>query len=182
MDKEEHKRRYGHLCACGCGGTTWGKYVKGHRRNPAVSRETSGVADEGKAAAFEAADAGSTPAPRESGQGQASPAEQGFDSAESVQPDPPVAPNGPPNHPEHLDRRRWRIAADRPGTPLTNPWIKTQCSNCFLPMYTRDQTSTLEKGGMCEECNYVMTTEVLELQGKQWNRQLRAPHDPFRPR
>ena len=67
---------------------------------------------------------------------------------------------GPPLHPLPIDRRRWRLAEERPGTPPQDPWLKTQCHSCLNPMWTRDPLSTWEHGGLCEECAYVVREDV----------------------
>jgi hypothetical protein len=89
--------------------------------------------------------------------------------------------DGPP--PGSIDHRRWRIAAQRPNTPVSNPWIKTNCTNCRLPMWTRDPLSTWEQGGICEECEYVLRSEFHNLNRRQFQTQRRIQFvDPFRPR
>lgn len=98
-----------------------------------------------------------------------------------VTPEPLViAPEGPPAHPLPIDRRRWRLAGERPGTPLTDPWIKTNCQNCLLPMWTRDPLSTWEHGGICEECDYVLRTGMADMRAAQQNRMRALVLNPFR--
>lgn len=94
----------------------------------------------------------------------------------------PEAPDGPPPYPAPLDRRRWRLASERPGTSPFNPWVETRCSQCHEKMWTRDVTSTFEHGGLCEEDEYRFRTEIQERAGQRFNTQARTVHDPFRPK
>jgi hypothetical protein len=88
----------------------------------------------------------------------------------------------PPAYPAPIDRRRWRLASERPGTPKTNPWIQTKCHVCLGPMWTRDHTSTWEHGGICEEDEYLLRSEMSTHNRRQFQVQARTYHDPFRPR
>ena len=90
--------------------------------------------------------------------------------------------DGPPPYPQSIDRRRWRLASERPGTSPLQPWIETKCHECVSKMWTRDPTSTWEFGGVCEECEYRLRSGMNEQQGRQYNLQARTIHDPFRPR
>ena len=37
--------------------------------------------------------------------------------------------------------------------------METKCHGCLNPMWTRDPTAIWEKGGMCEECSYLLITD-----------------------
>lgn len=81
-----------------------------------------------------------------------------------------------------IDRRRWRLADMRPNTPSIGPWTVTKCHNCLAPMYTRDPLSVWEKGALCEECSYILRSELHEHGQRHFRIQARGPVDPFRPR
>lgn len=98
------------------------------------------------------------------------------------EPSPQPVVYGPPPHPFPLDRRRWRLASERPSTPLSDPWIETKCHNCRERMWTRDPTSTWEQGGICEECDYLLHDKMYDIRRSHLNLQVRAYIDPFRPR
>jgi hypothetical protein len=150
------------LCACGCGRRTWQKWARGHgirTMGQEVPAQTAVKLSDGS-----------------SGTTAEVPA---YKSSET----PLVSIiDGPPMHPAPIDRRRWRIASERPGTPLTAPWIATRCHNCRNPMWTRDPLSTWEHGGMCEEDDYILRSELADHGRKQFQQQARTYHDPFRPR
>ena len=67
----------------------------------------------------------------------------------------------------------------RPNTPVSGPWMKTNCGNCAGVMWTRDPLSTYEKGGVCDECLYLLTDSLYDQRGKQWQVQRRTFHNPF---
>lgn len=89
--------------------------------------------------------------------------------------------DGPPAYPATIDRRRWRLAEERPGISPRAPWISTRCTNCREPMWTRDPLSTWEQGGICEECLYITVTEMTDARVKQQNRTVSVARsiDPF---
>lgn len=87
--------------------------------------------------------------------------------------------DGPPPHPLPIDRRRWRLAEDRPVTPVTNPWIKTYCNQCRQLMWTRDPKSTYEEGGFCEECAYIMREDLRETGNRRAAQMATKPYNPF---
>jgi len=89
-------------------------------------------------------------------------------------------PEGPPPGP--VDHRRWRLAAERPGTNPASAWIKTRCCMCKYEMWTRDPLSTWEHGGVCEEDEYILREELATYGRKQFQQQARTFHDPFRPK
>ena len=93
-------------------------------------------------------------------------------------PEPSAPADGPPPYPHLIDRSRWRLAEERPGTSQDASWIKTQCHSCLLPMWTRDPLSTWENAGTCEECSYLFR-EDLGSQVARRNGSARAPYDPF---
>lgn len=78
-----------------------------------------------------------------------------------------------------IDRRLWRLATDRPSTPKSNPWIGTRCHECKQPMWTKDPLSTWEKGGICEECFWILTDAQVSTTNQQYR--ARVYRDPFRP-
>ena len=88
-------------------------------------------------------------------------------------------PDGPPAHPLPINRARWRLAEDRPGTSVTNPWIKTKCHSCLNEMWTRDELSRWEHGGLCEECGWLARENMGDLARKQFQQMARKPWDPF---
>lgn len=108
-----------------------------------------------------------------------------LDDPPFVPPDEPLPaapPNGPPPYPGRIDRMRWRIAAERPGTPPTNPWVETKCHECLGKMWTRDPMSTWEHGGLCDECDYILRSEVQTNNNRRFSLQAHTIWDPFRPR
>jgi hypothetical protein len=156
--KPEPKDAPMNLCQCGCGKLVRHRWVRGHQY-----RAGRGHAPQDAAIVAGIADT------------------LVDDPPFAVPTEPPPAA-GPPAHPAPIDRRRWRLAVERPGTPPTNPWIETKCNNCISTMWTRDPLSTWEHGALCDECYYVLTSEVHDHGHRQFNRQERTLHDPFRPR
>ena len=155
MDSSKYLKK---PCCCGCGedvtmlatSEATEWYKKGHRENPVAPPAPTG----------------------------------GFDElVETLSAPPEVSretpPDGPPPYPAQLDRRRWRIASERPNILVTSPWIKTQCRNCVLPMWTRDPLSMWEKGGVCEECDYILRSELHEQRHQRMRS--RRMLDLFRP-
>jgi hypothetical protein len=140
-------------CACGCGRETAKIWAPGHNRKKVGDQLNPTLVEQ---------------------------------LAPEPKPEPvPVQPNvegGPPPHPAPIDRRRWRLASEKPGTSLTNPWIATKCHRCLLPMWTHDQQTTWEQGGLCEECAYTLITERGVHQWHHFQVQQHRLVDPFRPR
>lgn len=146
-------------CSCGCGALTWGTFKRGHEqaflegKPPPADTNVSILEDELEL----------------SSEPEALPV-----SAPSIADGPPVG--GP------IDRRRWRLASERPNIPKTDPWIKTKCHGCLSPMWTHDPLSIWEQGGVCEECDYIIRTQLSVNDKRQFGVQQRVLHDPFRPR
>lgn len=174
-------------CLCGCGQKIlgWGNkaYKPGHRPNLAVQRDQELVSKR----VHDVLEQFAEPEPPAE-QVTAPVAEQPPVQAAAPEPAPapapaPVAPTpvfGPPEN-GSIDRRLWRLASERSG-PKSGGWLKTQCRNCVLPMWTRDPMSLWENGGICEECHFLYVSEMQTGDRRQFQIQARTYHDPFRPR
>jgi hypothetical protein len=87
-----------------------------------------------------------------------------------------IIANGPPPHPLPFDHRLFRLAVERPGTLVTNPWRDFPCSECKLQTWTREEKA--EYGTViCEDCLWRLSENQGEKQVQQ-NR-ARQPYDPF---
>lgn len=139
-------------CACGCGELAWGKYKRHHYEAWVREHKLYEHSEDPRADAL-------------------------VETINQV-----VGYKGPPDHPAPIDHRRWRLASDRPSTPKSNPWIKTKCHECLNEMWTRDPLSTWQHGGFCEECEYMLRTEMQSHGQRHWQIQQRTQVDPFRPR
>ena len=76
-----------------------------------------------------------------------------------------------------IDRFKWRLAEEPPGTDLTAPWESVRCIECQEIMFRRNP-----KADMCEFCTYMMYETLSEGRVKQDAVITRTYHDPFRPK
>ena len=92
---------------------------------------------------------------------------------------PAVSYQGPPPHPAPVDRGKWRIADEPPGTDLTQPWVLGTCEECKDPTWAHSAKAVANRELLCETCSYNLVSELADLRVAAESR--RAPRiiDPF---
>lgn len=75
----------------------------------------------------------------------------------------------PPPHPQPFDRRRFRIAEDRPGVNKYAPWRCVRCRECNLPTWSRETEIRFLDDVMCEDCFFMIMETMTELRIKREN-------------
>ena len=87
--------------------------------------------------------------------------------------------NCPPPHPEPFDHNLYRVAEDPPGTDMYQPWIAAFCIHCLMPLWTHSALMAEKNECLCEECSWLLISEISETRAKRQNVPVQRYHDPF---
>ena len=88
-------------------------------------------------------------------------------------------PNVPPPHPSSVDRGRFRIAEEPPGTDLHQPWALDRCLECREKVYTHNHAVAEKHETICEDCYYRMVSDYWERQTQQRRQMTVRVINPF---
>lgn len=96
---------------------------------------------------------------------------------------PPVfvneSPNVPPPHPASVDRGRFRIAEEPPGTDLHASWVSDRCLECREAVWTHNHAVAEKHETICEDCYYRMVSDYWERQTQQRRQMTVRVINPF---
>ena len=91
---------------------------------------------------------------------------------------PAAGSDAPPPHPAPVDRGKYRIAEEPPGTDLTQPWLPTRCLECRDAIWARNERTVTKGEAICESCFYMMVSEHYDKLAEvrqQWRMTWRDP-------
>lgn len=87
--------------------------------------------------------------------------------------------NAPPPHPASVDRGRYRIAEEPPGTDLHAPWVLDRCLECREKVYTHNRAVAEKHETICEDCYYRMVSDYWERQTQHRRQMMVQVINPF---